>query len=544
MKYNFCVRSLFLAIACVNPSFLLSEIPASALQVFPPMNLIYHPVSTANPEAQKSFDTGLTYIFAFNHDLAFREFERAAQLDPNLAMAYWGMALALGQNINEDIKPENEIRCYRYIQKALQLSNNASSSEKAYITALATRYTDDPTADRIALRNYYRNALKQVVQKYPEDLDLKTMYAESILDLDPWRWWSADGQPREGTMEAIDVLDFVLSRNPQHIGANHYYVHAFEESPYPERALMSARRLETLLPESGHLLHMPCHIFILVGDYESAIETDKRAIAQDRKYIQKYGMESGTYPLHYLSHNLYVLARAYMLMEDYPNAIKAAEELVQFVEPYLKAMPSMSTFYMVPLEINLYFNKWAEILAYAMKTPYTPAQAYCHYCRGMAFAAQGNVAAALEERELLIQESKRISPEIKIANNAAQTVMDRNVYLLDAEIAKAQKNSGEEISQLKNAIALQDQFYYDEPPAWQVPARQLLGFALLRHGEFQEAEQQFLKTLRSMQRNGRSLFGLYLSLKGQGRAMDAYWVEREMTAALQHASEPLELNDM
>lgn len=538
---RFFVQILFVSIAFVKIDPLFSEIPEGAFKVMPPMNVIYHPVSTNNPEAQKSFDRGLTYIFAFNHDIAFREFEQAAQYDPNLAMAYWGMALALGQNINEDIKPENEIRCYRYVQKALLLSLNATPVEQAYIKALATRYTDNSSVDRVSLRFQYRDAMKKVVQTYPEDLDAATMYAESILDLDPWKWWTFDGKPREGTMEAIDVLDYVLSRNPQHIGANHYYVHAFEESPFPERALMSAHRLETLFPESGHLLHMPCHIFLLVGDYESALETDKRAIAKDREYEKKFGMAAGTYPLHYLSHNLYVLARTYMLMEDYTNAIRASQELVQFVEPYLDVMPHMATRLITPLEIYLYFGKWNEILDFSLKTNDASAQAYWHFSRAMAYASIGNLDLAQKERALLIQASQSVGPDVEIANNPAKKVLDPTVYLLDAAIAKAQKNYSAEIGNLKEAVALQDQFYYDEPPAWHVPARQLLGFALLRQEQFQEAELAFQKTLKSLQRNGRSLFGLYLSLKGQGRIMDAYWVQREMTAALKNASWTLQL---
>lgn len=205
-------------------------------------------------------------------------------------MAYWGMALALGQNINEDVTPEREIKAYNYIQQAIKLSPKSSPNEQDYISVLAVRYTNDPKADFIPLRFLYRDAMKKLVQKYPEDLDAASMYVESILALDPWIWWTTDGKPKAGTKEAIDVLEFVLQRNPDHIGANHYYIHAWEESPFPERALMSAHRLEYLLPESGHLLHMPCHIFILVGDYESALKTNQKAIAQDRNYIENLGL--------------------------------------------------------------------------------------------------------------------------------------------------------------------------------------------------------------------------------------------------------------
>lgn len=515
-------------------SLLAAEIPESSLKLFPPMNVIYHPVSTSNEEAQKSFDRGLTYIFAFNHDIAFNAFEYAAKIDPNLAMAYWGMALALGQNMNEDIKPQNEKRCYDYIQKALVLSSKASTNEQAYISALATRYSNDPNVDRISLRFAYRNAMKKVVQEYPEDLDAATLYAESILNLDPWKWWYK-GKANPGTYEAIDKLEFVLMRNPEHLGANHYYVHALEESPFPERALMSAHRLESLLPESGHLLHMPCHIFLLVGDYESALKTNQKAIARDRQYIQKFGM-GGNYPLHYLKHNLYVLTRTYMLMEDYPNAMQAAYELTNFINPYVESMPDLAMYLRVPLEVLLYFHRWNEILRYSQPSNYPPILAYWHYCRATAYASLNNADAAQKEKELMLQAKDRVTDEDLIANNPASKVLDLAETLLDAALAKAQIRDAESIAYLKKAVSLQEELFYDEPPAWPVPTRQLLGFALLREKEFAEAEKTFQTTLKSLQRNGRSLFGLFQSLKGQGKKIEAYWVEREMKAALKHAS--------
>lgn len=533
MRKNFYLPLFYFLISMfILP--LLAEIPESSLKLFPPMNVIYHPVSTSNEEAQRSFDKGLTYIFAFNHDIAFNAFEYAAKIDPNLAMAYWGMALALGQNINEDIKPQNEKRCYDYIQKALQLSPKASTNEQAYISALATRYSNDPNIDRISLRFAYRNAMKKVVEEYPEDLDAATLYAESILNLDPWKWWQG-GKANPGTYEAIDKLEFVLMRNPDHLGANHYYVHAMEESPFPERALMSAHRLQSLLPESGHLLHMPCHIFLLVGDYESALKTNQKAIARDRNYIQKFGM-GGNYPLHYLKHNLYVLTRIYMLMEDYPNAMQAAYELTNFINPYVQSMPDLAMYLRVPLEVLLYFHRWNEILRYSQPSTYPPILAYWHYCRATAYASLNNADAAQKEKELMLQAKDRITDEDLIANNPASKVLDLAETLLDAALAQAQIRDAESIAYLKKAVSLQDELFYDEPPAWPVPVRQLLGFALLRQKEFAEAEKTFQTTLKSLQRNGRSLFGLFQSLKGQGKKIEAYWVEREMKAALKHAS--------
>lgn len=538
------LQILFVSIFCVTIIPLFGEIPPSSLKLMPAMDVIYHPVSTKNPDAQKSFDRGLTYIFAFNHDISFHEFEKASKLDPDLAMAYWGMALALGQNVNEDVTPEREIRCYNYIQKAKLLSSKASRSEQDYISALATRYSNDPNIDLVSLRSPYRDAMKKLVQTYPEDLDAASMYAESILDLDPWKWWSLDGKPLAGTMEAIDVLDFVLMRNPEHIGANHYYVHAFEESPFPARALMSAHRLTYLLPEAGHLLHMPTHIFLLVGDYESALRTSKNAISQDRSYYEKYGMSNGTYPLHYLTHNLYVLARTYMLMEDYQNALNTSFELINFIEPHLEEMPDMGSRLMIPFEIYLYFHKWKEILEYSFKSKNAFAESYWHYSRAVAYASLGDIESAQKEKELMLQSRQRIKLTDEIANNQAGNVIDLATILLDSTVAKAQKKYTESIDYLKKAVKAQDGLFYDEPPSLHVPVRQILGFALLQQKQYVEAEKAFQTTLKSLQRNGRSLFGLSLSLKGQERVVDTYWIEREMTAALKNATVPLQLEDM
>ncbi|MDP1879960.1 MAG: hypothetical protein Q8K60_03350 [Parachlamydiaceae bacterium] len=525
-------------------SLIHSEIPESTLLVMPPMNEIYHPVSTTNIEAQKSFNLGLTYIFAFNHDFAFREFEKASQLDPQLAMAYWGMALALGQNINNDILPENELRCYEYIQKAIQMSSSASLSEKDYIHALAKRYTNDPSIDRISLRYYYKDAMKKVSEKYPEDLDAAVMYAESILDLDPWKWWTQDGQPKNGVLEAIQILEFAMMRNPLHIGANHYYIHALEESPYPERALMSAHRLEYLLPEAGHLLHMPCHIFILVGDYVSAVKTSTRSIEQDNLYIKKYGIDSGSYPVHYLSHNLKILSRVYMLMEDYQNSIQTAFQAVDFVKPHLNKMPDFTAVLAVPLEIYLYFKKWNEILNYQVASNNSSINTFLHYCRSVAYANLGNLALAEQEKELMLKAKQGIKSTDLIASNPALKVIGLSEVLLEATFARANKNPQKEIEYLKKAVIVQNELFYDEPPAWYIPVEEVLGFALLRQQQYHEATFLFREALKTFRRNGRILFGLFHSLKGEGKTIDTYWIEREMTAALRHATVPLNVNDL
>jgi len=540
---KFLLQLLSISIICV-PAGLLGSFPEKTLIVMPPMNEIYHPVSTTNTDAQNHFDRGLAYIFAYNHDIAFQEFEIASKLDPALAMAYWGMAYALGQNINQDVTPANEIRAYNYTQHALKLSSNISTNEQKYISALVQRYTNDSFADLVPLRSKYRIAMKKVAEDYPEDLDAATLYAESILDLNPWKWWTPAGQPTEGVVEAIAVLEAILMRDPDHIGANHFYIRAIEDSPYPERALMSAYRLQYLFPESGQLIHISTHIFLPVGDYENALKSGVNAVALDNEYFKKVGLTAGTYPLFYLSHNMSVLTRTYMLVEDYGNAIKTALDTVKFVAPYFENLPNMAPLANVPLEVYMYFHKWDEILAYPLQAKTASAQAYWHFSRAMAHTALGNTDSALTEKSLMIQFQRQIPPVEEIARNPASKVIELAAILLEGSLARAKKNYQGNLDALKKGVELQDQLSYDEPPAWYVPVRQLLGFALLQQQQYNEAEVEFRATLKTIQRNGRTLFGLAQCLKNQERDIDAYWVEREMRAALRFSSTALQLNDL
>lgn len=510
-------------------SFILNA-EAANVQFAPPISLIDHPVSTSNPKAQQYFNQGLTQIFAFNHDLAFLEFEKSAQEDPNLAMAYWGMALALGQNINQDITPENEKAAFTYSRKALSLLPQASSVEQAYIQALAVRYTDDPKRNLLTLRHLYCDAMEKLVKRYPEDLDATCLYVESILDLDPWRYWTWDGKPKKRTMETIEILQSVLTRDPNNLPANHFYIHCWEESPTPERALLSAFRLTTLYPYGGHLLHMPCHIFILCGYYEEAIATSKRAIAVDRHYVQEYGMD-GPYPLHYLTHNLKVFSRAYMLWGDYDGAMQAARELEEFLEPYYRKNAHLAKSLLVQLEVNLYFQRWQEVLRQPIPETNDPyVQAYFHFGRALASIRLGDKESYQEERRKMVEFQNKIDPNDEVANNPASRIIDLGVLLLDAEEVKG--DSTAYIDKLRQAVDIQDRFDYDEPPPWYLPLRLELGQALLDNKRYVEAETVFKKGLQEFQRNGRFLMGLYHSLKGQNRDWDAFWVEREASAAI------------
>ena len=270
---------------------------------------LHHPVSTSNPEAQEFFDQGLRLIYAFNHDEAARSFQRAAELDPQLAIAYWGIAEAVGPNYNDPASEDRFKQAHEAIQKAVDLSANASPAEQAYIQAMAKRFPADPKADLRKAAEKYHDAMREVMKKYPDDLDAATLFAESGMDLHPWGLWHVDGTPEAGTEEIIITLESVISRDPNHLGAIHYYIHAAEASPNPERALAYANKLAAMAPNAGHIVHMPAHVYIRTGDYEAAVKTNEEAAAVDRAYIKTTGAQ-GIYPMMYYSHNLHFIAMA------------------------------------------------------------------------------------------------------------------------------------------------------------------------------------------------------------------------------------------
>src|ERR1700686_1944515 len=268
---------------------------------------LHHPVSTKNPQAQQFFDQGLRFIFAFNYDEAARSFRHAAELDPKLAMAYWGVAEAVGPNYNDPADPDRYKHAHDAVEKAVDLSANASPSDQAYIQALAKRFPADPNSDLKKAAEDYRDAMRHVVDEFPDDLDAATLFAEAGMNLHPWGLWHVDGTPEAGTEEIVSTLESVMKRDPNHLGAIHYYIHTVEASPTPERALAGANKLAALAPGAGHIVHMPAHVYIRTGDYEAAVKTNMDAAAVDRAYIKATGAQ-GIYPMMYYSHNLHFIA--------------------------------------------------------------------------------------------------------------------------------------------------------------------------------------------------------------------------------------------
>ena len=491
---------------------------------------VHHPVSTSNPEAQKFFDQGLCLIYDFNHDEAARSFQRAAELDPKLAMAYWGIAEAAGPNYNDPASEERFKQAHEAIQKAVDLSANASPSEQAYIQAMVRRFPADPKADLKKAAEDYHDAMRQVVKKYPDDLDAATLFAESGMNLHPWGLWHVDGTPEAGTEEIVVTLESVIRRDPNHLGAIHYYIHATEASTNPERALAYANKLAALAPNAGHIVHMPSHVYIRTGDYEAAVKTNEEAAAVDRAYIQATGVQ-GIYPMMYYSHNLHFIAMCASMNGNYAEARKNAELLVANVAPHVKDMPPLEGFMTIPMAVNIRFHKWNEILAMPQPDPTMKiTTGFWHFGRGMALAGTGKLSEAEAEYKIVSEAEQNTPPDVVFAapiNNKAKDIMKISEDVLGAKIAMARKDYAQAISLLTAAVAIQDTLKYGEPPDWFFPVRESLGGALLINGDAAGAEKVFRADLDRNLRNPRSLFGLQQALKAQNRNYDAGFVEAE-----------------
>jgi hypothetical protein len=483
--------------------------PAPPVTLMADMGDLHHPIATESEEAQKFFDQGLTLVYAFNHDEAIRSFRRAAELDPASPMPLWGVALALGPNIHEDINPEREMAAYDAEQQALKLAAAAPANERAYVNALAARYSNDPSADLKALATRYRNAMRDLTIAYPNDLDAAVLYAESIMDLHPAQLWTADGAPADGTIELVGILENVLKYDPHHIGANHYYIHAVEGSISPERAQESAERLKTLAPAAGHLLHMPSHIYVHTGDYAGAVAANEAAIEADRKFIEAT-KASGTYATMYYNPNLAFLASAAMMTGELEKASKAADELAANVLPLVDRTPEVEPLAAKKMFVLLRFAKWDDVLQVPQPDPKLKIlTAVWHFGRGVAQAKKGNPAAADQEKAAYTAAKRTVAPDAMWGNNKASAVFAVADGVLDARIWLAKKDLEQSITAWKRAVAAQDKLAYNEPDDWFYPVRESLEAALLYAHRLDETERIFRQDQEHNPDNPRTLFIQY-----------------------------------
>ena len=469
-------------------------------------------ITTRVPATQQYFDQGLRLLYGFNHAEAIRSFTRAAGLDPTCAMCYWGIALAYGPHVNAPMDSASGVAAYAAAQKALALTSHATAPERAYIEALAQRYEADPPADRARLDTVYSRAMGQVANTYPKDLDAATLYAESLMDLRPWNYWRPDGTPYPGTKEIVRRLEGVISINPNHPGACHYYIHAVE-AVNPKAAVPCAERLARLMPGEGHMVHMPAHIYIRVGRWNDAIQANHHAIHTDEVFIEgQHPM--GVYPLAYYPHNIHFLAFASTMAGRSAQAIAASQTLTAKVNldvaRQVGMLQEMLPYHALTLTT---FGKWDDVLA----APLPPADirfsyALASYARGVAHAAKGQWAEAQAALDT-VTASNAATPEAA----EGKTALSIAVHALSGEIATRRGDLAAGITHFREAATIEDAGLYFEPPKWYYPIRHSLGAALLQAGQHAEAEKVYREDLRRFPENGWSLFGLAQALQAQGK---------------------------
>jgi tetratricopeptide (TPR) repeat protein len=486
------------------------------------------PVSTKNRQAQLFMNQGLNLSYAFNHAEAGRAYREAERLDPDLAMAYWGEALALGPNINAPMDPSNEPKALAAIQKAIALKSKASVREQALIDALTQRYSGR-AEDRNTRDRAYADAMREVHVRFPDDQDIAMLYVESVMDLRPWGYWTRDGTPYERTAEIVALTEKVIALNPQHPGALHLYIHLME-AYQAEKAEAAADRLLTLMPAAGHMVHMPAHIYQRVGRYADAARSNELAIAADEDYISQCRAQ-GLYPMAYYPHNLHFLWFAATADGRSAAAIAAARKAASRVDDEtLKAVPLLAGFRVVPYYALTRFGKWDEML----REPEPPAtSAYLrgmwHYARATAFLGKGQADSADQEFARLdaIMPDKSLDQPL-FSPNTGRMVLSIAREVLAGEIAAAKKNYDAAIAHLERAVRLEDALVYTEPSEFHYPPRHALGAVLLEANRPAEAETVYWEDLKRNRENGWALFGLMQALKAEGKNEDAALVEARL----------------
>ena len=494
------------------------------------------PVSTRSGQAQVFMNQGLNLAYAFNHAEARRAFREAARLDPDLAMAYWGQALVLGPNINALMEPNEEPQAYELVQKALSLKSRATPRERAYIEALAQRYSGR-AEDRQPRDAAYADAMRKVHERFPADLDAAMLYVESVMDLRPWGYWQRDGAPHARTGDIVALTEDVIARNPKHPGAVHMFIHLMEGTSTPEKAEKAADTLLTLMPAAGHMVHMPAHIYQRVGRFADAIKSNQMAVAADESYISQCRAQ-GLYPMAYYPHNIHFLWFAATADGQSRLAIGSARQLASKIDDEtLKALPLTAGFRMVPYYALTRFGHWDEMLA----EPEPPAfsavlRAVWHYSRGLSYVAKGQLSSAEAElRKLVALTTDPSMKEALFSPNPSSAIVAPAPAVLAGEIAAARGDYDLAVSQLDRAVRLEDSLAYTEPAEFHFPPRLALGAILLDAGRPAEAETVYWEDLRRNRENGWALFGLLQAQRAQKKSADAALTEGRFKTAWSRA---------
>ncbi len=500
------------------------------------------PVTAKNADVQRWFDQGLAMTYGFNHDAAERSFLKAAELDPGCAMCWWGAALVLGPHVNSGMDPANNPKAWDRLKRAERAAAGATEKEQAFITALAARYGESPPENRRPLDEAYATAMGELSAKYPDDLDAAALHAEAMMDLQPWDYYDASGEPKGNTAKVVSTLESVMARDPEHAGALHLYVHAVEASPDPSRGVAAADTLRELLPGSGHLVHMPAHIYARVGRWHDAVVANQKAIVADDNYLAICKPGPGVYPLGYVPHNHHFLWFAATMEGAGEIArVAAAHTGERTSDPQLMRTPgfeAMQNFSLTPLFAAVRFGRWDEITSMpkpADDVPYL--QAMWNYAQAMAAVSQGRLDDAKAYHAALVPAASDPTIEKMLAWDRYSLIGGVQVAerFVVAEIARAEKKYDEAIAALNTAVTIEDTLPYDEPPAWNWPSRLALGNVLLQAGKAAEAEQVFRDELTRNPENGWSLHGLARALKAQGKKQEADEVAERFAKAWANA---------
>ena len=496
-------------------------------------------ITVAGAEARRWFDQGLILAYGFNHDAALRAFLKAASLDADCAMCWWGAALVLGPHLNAAMDPANHDVAWKHLQRARHLAPQVTEREQGFIGALSRRYSEPPPADRGALDEAYAQAMRKLAAKYPKDPDAAALLAEALMDLHPWDFHDRGGVARPWTAEIVAILEKLLLQDPRHPGANHLYIHAVEASAAPERALPAARMLDALVPGAGHLVHMSSHIYMRTGHYHKASESNRRAIAADQQFLSLCSAASGGYPQGYVPHNHHFLYASSMMEGNGAQALAAALEVANRMDLQRSRQPgyeAIQHYWVAPYFARVRFGRWTEILA----EPPPPADlpyptAMWHYVRGMALVRQGRLDDAPIELSGLATIAAH--PDMERASvwglNSFASVLRVAERVLAGELAAARKDHRGAVKLLEEAVALEAQFNYDEPAPWYFPVRQSLGAVLLEAGRAEAAQNVYEEDLRRNRENGWSLFGLVIALEAQRRPSEE--ARSRLRAAWKHA---------
>ena len=508
----------------VMPSVYAGQADKAGAPVFQGLGAHRHRISTRNPKAQIYFDQGINLLFGFNHAEAIRSFREAAQLDLECAICWWGVAIALGPNINLPMPDDAVAPAWQALGRARALEPKASPDERDWIEALAARYSADPKADRKVLDEAFAQAMGRLWRGHPDDLDAGTFYAEAMMDTQPWDYWQADGQtPKGHAAEIVAVLEDIIKRQPDHPGALHLYIHAVEATTTPQRAEAAADRLATLMPGAGHIVHMPSHIYYRVGRYADAVRVNSVAATVDEAYIAACKAQ-GFYPAGYYGHNIHFLWTSSEMMGRYHAALDASRRLVKAVDAaeLSKTLPSGELYVFTPVATLLRFGQWDAILA----EPAPPQSlkldlAVWLYAQGFAHANKGDLAAAGADRDrlagLISDDYSRFDP----SGLPARQMVGMSLALLDGEMARTGGRLDEAVAHFKDAAVLEASLPYTEPPYWHQPTAHLLGAALLQAHRPAQAEAVYRESLKTYRDDGWALFGLAQALDAQGRSADA-----------------------